>query len=118
MTIEKVRNTKYNLQTFAGDSGVIKISNIPTESPNYIIYLEIHGNNDITKSVVLNGADNCEFELTPEETLALGAGNWEYGIKICDSVTLEENTFIPDLRISNKAMFIVYPQKAEGLTDA
>lgn len=115
MTIEKVKNTKYNLQTFAGDSGIIRITNIPTESNNFIIYLEVNGRVKIVKSVELNGADNCTFEFTPDDTLALGVGNWEYGIKICNSSTGEENTFVPDLRLSSKALFIVYPEKAEGL---
>ena len=114
MTIEVQKGFKYNLQTFAGDSGTITVSNIPTDVSTYVIYMEIHGKTTIEKSVVLDGASSCVFSFTPNETISLGVGSWEYGIKICDSDTGIENTVVPDLRVSNKAIFTVYPEKAEG----
>lgn len=114
MTIEKVKSTNYDLQTFSGDSGSIRINNIPTDSNDYVAYIEIKGKTTIIKSVELNGADNCTFRFTPDETKALGVGKYEYGIKICKKNTDEENTYIPDLRIGEKASFIVYPERAAG----
>jgi len=116
MTIERVKNTIYDLQTFVGDSGVVNITNIPTDKNSYVIYMEVHGKTHIKKSIVLNGSDNCQFEFSVFDTKALGVGNWEYGIKICDSTQtpVVENTYIPDLRVSNKAMFFVYPERVEG----
>ena len=117
MTIERVKNTVYDLQTFAGDSGSINITNIPTDKSTYVIYIEVKGKQTIKKSIVLNGADNCQFFFSVEDTIALGIGSWEYGIKICDSAgnPVIENTYIPDLRIGNRAMFFVYPERVEGI---
>ena len=117
MTIERVKNTIYDLQTFVGDSGVVNITNIPTDKNTYVIYMEVHGKTEIKKSITLNGADTCQFEFSVFDTKALGVGNWEYGIKICDSSEspVVENTYIPDLRVSNKATFFVYPERVEGV---
>ena len=117
MTIERVKNTVYDLQTFVGDSGVVNITNIPTDKDTYVIYMEVKGKTTIKKEIILNGLDSCQFVFSVLETKALGVGNWEYGIKICDSseTPVVENTYIPDLRVSNKAMFIVYPERVEGI---
>ena len=117
MTIERVKNTVYDLQTFVGDSGNINITNIPTDKSTYVIYVEVKGKQTIKKSLALNGADNCQFFFSVEDTVALGVGSWEYGIKICDSAQnpVIENTYIPDLRIGNRAMFFVYPERVEGI---
>ena len=117
MTVERVKGTLYDLQTFAGDSGTISVSHIPTDSEHYVIYLEINGNETIKKSVVLNGADNCIFELTPNETLSLGVGTFSYGIKICNTNNGDENTYVPNLCKCNRANFIVYPERAEGIVN-
>ena len=114
MTIEIQNGFKYNLQTFSGDSGSVTISGLPTDSQNYIVYLEIKGKVRIEKSVALNGASLCVFSFTPAETESLGVGSWEYGVKICDSTRGIEDTLIPDLRASNKATFTVYPERVKG----
>lgn len=114
MTIEVQNGYKYNLQTFSGDSGSITISGLPTDSQNYVVYMEVNGKTKIEKSVALNGLSSCVFSFMPNETKSLGVGSWEYGIKICDSTTDVENTLVPDLRISNKSFFNVYPEKVEG----
>lgn len=117
MTIERVKNTVYDLQTFSGDSGNVNITNIPTDKDSYVIYMEVKGKVTIKKSIPLNGADHCQFVFTVAETVALGVGSWEYGIKICDAneTPVVENTYIPDLRIGNRAMFYVYPERVEGI---
>lgn len=118
MTIDVSKGFKYNLQTFAGDSGSITISNIPTDKQTYVIYMEVRGRTKIEKSVTLNGASSCVFSFTPDETKSLGVGCWEYGIKLCDTETGVENTFVPDLRVSDKAIFTVYPEKVGGIENA
>lgn len=115
MTVERVRNTLYDLQTFLGDSGSITISNIPTDSQDYVIFLEINGKVAIKKSIALNGADTCTFDLSASETTSLGVGTFPYGIKICNSTDGSENTYIPDLRNGNRASFTVYPERVEGI---
>lgn len=114
MTIQVQTGSKYNLETFAGDSGFITISNIPTDSPSYVIYMEIKGQTSLEKTITLNGQDTCTFSFTPNETIALGVGSWEYGIKLCNTDTGIENTLVPDLRVCSKAIFVVYPEKVEG----
>lgn len=119
MTIERVKNTVYDLQTFVGDSGVVRITNIPTDKTTYVIYMEVRGRVTLQKYINLNGADNCQFDFSVEDTKALGQGTWEYGIKICDSSVspVVENTYIPDLRIGNRAMFYIYPERVEGISN-
>lgn len=118
MTIEVQSGFKYNLQTFSGDSGTITLSGFPTDSQNYVVYIEINGQTKIEKSVALNGSSTCSFSFTPNETKSLGVGNWEYGVKLCDASTGIENTLIPDLRNSTKAIFTVYKERVEGTINA
>lgn len=114
MTIEVVRNTRYDLQTFSGDTGVVNISNLPTDRNDYIAFMEVKGNADIVKQVSLNSEASCSFEFTAGETASLGVGTFEYGIKVCTSNGEIENTYIPDLRQGNRANFIVYPERVVG----
>lgn len=118
MTIEIQTGSKYNLVTFSGDSGFLTVSNIPTDSSSYVIYMEVNGKTKIVKSIALNGLSTCSFSFTPTETISLGVGSWEYGIKLCNTSTGVENTLVPDLRISNKAIFTVYPERVEGAENA
>ena len=119
MTIERVKNTVYDLQTFVGDSGVVNITNIKNDKTTYTIYMEVHGRVDLKKSIALNGADNCQFVFSVADTVSLGVGNWDYGIKICDSSVdpVVENTYIPDLRVGTTAKFVVYPERVEGIVN-
>ncbi len=112
MTLCLVKGTRYNLQTFAGDSGVLSIGNIPTDKPDYVLYMEIHGKEDVIKQVSLNGSDSATIEITVEDTTKLGVGQWPYGVKLCADG--DEDTYIPDLRISSSALFIVNKEMAKG----
>lgn len=113
MTIQKVKNSMYDLQTFVGDSGMITIGNIPKDLPNYTLYMEIHGKTTVTKSVALQGADETSIQITAGDTEALGAGSWPYGVKLCSGS--QEDTYIPDMRIAPNAYFIVKPKIVEGV---
>lgn len=115
MTICRIKNSMYDLQTFLGDSGVLSIGNIPTDKPNYVLYMEIMGKDKVEKSVALNGADNASIEITVEDTTNLGVGQWPYGVKLCSGQ--DEDTYIPDLRVALTASFIVRPKAVEGVTD-
>ena len=55
MTIQKVRNSMFDLQTFVGDSGLVIIGNIPTDKPNYILYMEINGKEKTLDAMVDTG---------------------------------------------------------------
>lgn len=115
MTLCLVKGTMYNLQTFLGDSGVLSIGNIPTNKQDYVLYMEIHGKSDVVKQVSLNGSDSATIEITAADTASLGVGQWSYGVKLCSGT--DEDTYIPDLRISPTALFIVNKEMAKGTTN-
>lgn len=118
MTIRRIQNTPYGLQTFLGDSGKFSVYGLPTDHDDYILYAEFHGksdeqgNHDVIKEIALNGADNVDIEITVDDTDTLGVGRWEWGLKICRGTV--ENTLIPDLVSGNKAYFIVNDKIVEG----
>lgn len=112
MTICRIKNSMYDLQTFLGDSGVLSIGNIPTDKPNYVLYMEIMGKDKVEKSVALNGADSTNIEITVADTTKLGVGQWPYGVKLCSGQ--DEDTYIPDLRVAPNALFVVRPKAVEG----
>lgn len=115
MTIARVKNSMYDLQTFLGDSGVLLIGNIPTDKPDYTLYMEIKGKKTVEKAFELNGRDYAAIEITVNDTTDLGVGQWPYGVKLCSGE--EEDTYIPDLRVALTALFIVRPKAVEGVTD-
>ena len=115
MTISRICNTPYDLQTWDGDSGTITIKGLPTDANDYVLFLEIHGKNDVVKEIALNGQSECSIDITVEDTEKLGAGQWNYGVKLCQGGT--ENTLIPNLKIGPKARFIVNPKVVEGEND-
>ena len=115
MTIQKIKNTKYNLQTFVGDSGLLTIGNIPNNMPNYVLYFEARGNKTVTKSQELHGAEEATIQITVQDTKDLGAGRWPYGVKLCYGSA--EDTYIPDPRISNEAIIWVKPEVVSGTED-
>lgn len=115
MTLCLVKGTMYNLQTFLGDSGILSIGNIPTDKPDYKLYMEIKGKKTVEKVVELNGRDNTTIEITVNDTTDLGVGQWPYGVKLCSGE--EEDTYIPDLRVAQNALFIVKPMAVEGETN-
>lgn len=112
MTIARIKNSMYDLQTFLGDSGVLSIGNIPKDKPDYVLYMEINGKSKVEKSVALNGSDNASIEITVDDTTKLGVGQWPYGVKLCSGQ--DEDTYIPDLRVAPNALFIVRPKAVEG----
>lgn len=111
MTIQKVKNTKYDLQTFVGDSGTIIICNIPTDK-EYTLYMEINGKKKVEKEYELHMADIATIQITVQDTEDLGEGQWPYGVKLCDGS--DENTYIPDLRVAPNAYFVVRKKIVEG----
>ena len=115
MTISRICNTPYDLQTWDGDSGTITIKGLPTDVNDYVLFLEIHGKHDVIKELALNGAAEASFDITVADTERLGAGQWFYGVKLCQGGT--ENTLIPNLKIGPKAKFIVNPKVVEGEDD-
>lgn len=112
MTISRVINTPYDLQTWVGDSGTLNIHGLPTDSDNYVLFVEIHGRETIIKEYALEGADSISVEFTVDDTEKLEAGQWCYGIKIVDGE--RENTLVPSLKIGGKALFIVNKKLVEG----
>ena len=115
MTIHLVKNTMYNLQTFYGDSGSVTIGNIPTDRPDYVLYFQIDGKEVVSKSYETNGQESVTVDLSVEDIKKVGTGQWPYGVKLC--FPDNEDTYIPDLRISEKALFIVRPMVVEGTED-
>lgn len=112
MTISRICNTPYDLQTWVGDSGTITIKGLPTDKDDYVLFIEIHGNQDVIKQYPLNGQSEISIDITVEETESLGAGQWQYGVKLCQGGT--ENTLIPNLKIGPKALFVVNKKIVEG----
>lgn len=112
MTISRICNTPYDLQTWDGDSGTITIKGLPTDVNDYVLFLEIHGKEDVIKQYPLNGQSEISIDITVAETESLGAGQWQYGVKLCQGGT--ENTLIPNLKIGPKALFVVNKKIVEG----
>lgn len=115
MTIQRVNNTMYNLQTFLGDSGAVTISNLPTDSNNYILWLQVNGKQTVIKNYALNGAAEQEVDFSVDDIKNIGQGQWPYGVKLSNGD--EEDTYIPDLRVSPQALFIVNKKAVEGPTN-
>lgn len=112
MTISRICNTPYDLQTWDGDSGTITIKGLPTDVNDYVLFLEIHGEKDIVKEVPLNGESQVSIDISVEDTEKLGPGQWTYGVKLCQGGT--ENTLIPNLKICPRALFVVNKKVVEG----
>lgn len=115
MTISRIANTPYDLQTWDGDSGTITIKGLPADSDDYVLFMEIHGSVDVVKEIPLNGESEISIELTVADTESLGAGQWTYGVKLCKDG--KENTLIPNLKIGPRALFIVNHKVVEGEDD-
>lgn len=119
MSIAKIKNTDYNLQTYCGDSGSIKLSGL-SGITGATLYFEIKGNQSIIKEIALTGVNEVYVNIDVADTEALGVGSWEYGVKICKEVesgVYAEDTVIPKLGTAcgcNKALFIVNEKRVEG----
>lgn len=112
MTIQLIKNTMYDLETFLGDSGTITIGNLPTDSDNYTLWLQVNGKQTVIKSYALNGAAEQEVDFSVEDIKSIGQGQWPYGVKLSNGT--EEDTYIPDLRVSPQALFVVKKLVVEG----
>ena len=112
MTIAKIPNTPYGLQTWDGDSGNLTFTGLPTDHDDYEFFMEVHGATDIVKTAQLNGESEVDVEFTVADTTALGVGRFPYGVKVCRNGI--ENTLIPNLSVSNQAHFIVNKKVVEG----
>ena len=115
MTISRICNTPYDLQTWDGDSGTITIKGLPKDADDYVLFMEIHGNEDVVKEIALNGESEISIDITVADTEKLGAGQWQYGVKLCQGGT--ENTLIPNLKIGPRALFVVNKKVVEGEND-
>lgn len=115
MTILQVKNTMYDLETFLGDSGTITIGNLPTDSNNYTLWIQVNGKQTVIKNYALNGASEQEVDFSVEDINSIGQGQWPYGVKLSNGD--EEDTYIPDLRVSPQALFVVKKLVVEGPTN-
>ena len=116
MTIQLVKNSLFDLQTYVGDSGILTIGNIPTNMPNYVLYFEARGKKTVIKTKELHGASETDIDITVQDTKDLGVGRWPYGVKLCTGDT--EDTYIPDQRIAPEAYIIVRKEVVEGTINA
>ena len=116
MTIARVLNTPYDLQTWVGDSGTLTIRGLPTDQDDYVLFVEIRGKSNVIKELQLNGEEEVSIDFTVADTEALGPGQWPYGIKLVQGES--ENTLVPNLKIGGKATFIVNKKVVEGSVNA
>lgn len=115
--LQSVKNTMYDLQMFMGDSGTLTISNLPTDSDEYVLYFEVNGKQKVTKRIELHGQAVMAIDITVSDSKALGVGQWNYGVKLCvESVGNPiEDTYIPDMRVAPRATLTIKPQVVEGV---
>lgn len=121
MTIQKIKNSMYDMETWLGDSGSLTIGNLPTDidGSGWTLYFEIRGKETIVKEIPLTGQETVDIFISVDDTTRLGVGQWEYGVKLCSGVIgqegLIEDTYIPDIRVSKKAYIVVNPKVVEGV---
>lgn len=73
MTISRIANTPYDLQTWDGDSGTITIKGLPHDVDDYVLFLEIHGKEDVVKEYALNGESQISIDIDVADTEKLSA---------------------------------------------
>ena len=133
MALFKINDT--DLKLYCGDTGNLRISNLPTDK-NYKVYWEIIRAK--TQETVFeldldsNQADNVLFNLDSKHSDLLTVQNintpetYYWSIKICDPVTGAEDTVIPKTRVdpgtglatfSKPYKLIVLYKMAEGLAN-
>lgn len=134
MALFKINDT--DLKLYCGDTGNLRISNLPTDK-NYKVYWEIIRAK--TQETVFeleldsNQADNVLFNLDSKHSDLLTVPNintpetYYWSIKICDPETGAEDTVIPKTRVdpdtglatfSKPYKLIVLYKMAEGLANA
>lgn len=134
MALFKINDT--DLKLYCGDTGNLRISNLPTDK-NYKVYWEIIRAK--TQETVFeleldsNQADNVLFNLDSKHSDLLTVPNintpetYYWSIKICDPETGAEDTVIPKTRVdpetglatfSKPYKLIVLYKMVEGLANA
>ena len=134
MALFKINDT--DLKLYCGDTGNLRISNLPTDK-NYKVYWEIIRAK--TQETVFeleldsNQADNVLFNLDSKHSDLLTVPNintpetYYWSIKICDPQTGAEDTVIPKTRVdpdtglatfSKPYKLIVLHKMVEGLANA
>lgn len=114
-----------NITLIQGDSGELVIQGLNTDQ-NYTVYLAIQDENrkpvGNELQVQTNNRDTITFMLTGELTDLLKVDRNEsfsvyyYGIKVCSSATLLEDTLIfENSDIGDLNTITVYPKKVEGI---
>ena len=133
MALFRINDT--DLKLYCGDTGNLRISNLPTDK-NYKVYWEvIRAKTQETVfeiSVDSNNADNVLFVLDSDHSDLLTVPNintpetFYWSIKICDPDTCSEDTVIPKTKIdpntglatfSKPYKLIVLYKMVEGLTN-
>lgn len=133
MALFKINDT--DLKLYSGDTGNLRISNLPTDK-DYKVYLEIiRAKTQETVfeiNVQSNQLDNVLFVLTTEYTDLLTVSNinspeiFYWSVKICDPDTGAEDTVIPKTKVdpetglatfSKPNKLVVLYKMVEGLTD-
>lgn len=133
MALFKINDT--DLKLYCGDTGNLRISNLPTDK-NYKVYWEIIRAK--TQETVFeleldsNQADNVLFNLDSQHSDQLTVPNintpetYYWSIKICDPETGAEDTVIPKTKVdpdtglatfSKPYKLIVLYKMVEGLTN-
>ena len=114
-----------NITLIQGDSGELVIEGLNTDQ-NYTLYLAVQDKNrkhiGDELQVQTNYRDTVTFMLTGEFTDLLAVDKNEsfsvyyYGIKVCSSATLLEDTLIfENSDIGDLNTITVYPKKVEGI---
>lgn len=133
MALFKINDT--DLKLYCGDTGNLRISNLPTDK-NYKVYWEIIRAKTQETVFVLeldsNQADNVLFNLDSKHSDLLTVPNintpetYYWSIKICDPETGAEDTVIPKTRVdpdtglatfSKPYKLIVLYKMVEGLAN-
>ncbi len=114
-----------NITLIQGDSGELVIEGLDTNQ-NYTVYMAVQNKNrkpvGDELQVSTNGRDTVTFMLTGEFTDLLQVEKNEsfsiyyYGIKVCSSSSLLEDTLIfENSDIGDLNTITVYPKKVEGI---
>lgn len=133
MALFRINDT--DLKLYCGDTGNLRISNLPTDK-NYEVYWEVirakTQESVFELEVDSNNADNVLFNLDSDHSDLLTVPNintpetYYWSIKICDPETGAEDTVIPKTKVdpdtglatfSKPYKLIVLYKMVEGLTN-
>ncbi len=108
---------RYELITWAGDSGTVHISGLADagEGEDSTLYFQVNGKEQIIKTVQLTAeTDEADIDFSVSDTTRIGVGKWPYGVKKCYS-NGDEDTLIPN--DGSTATFRVNNKVVEGTED-